>query len=106
MKIWEVSGDPKHREFVESYCQTASIVAVLFDVTNPKTFQSIPRYLVDVRKHSPEGTRILLVGNKIDLPNRKISTELASTFARNEGLEYWEVSALSGAIHEIIGKRE
>ena len=36
------------------------------------------------------------VGNKIDLPNREVTTREASEFARDNGCFYMETSALDG----------
>ena len=38
----------------------------------------------------------LKVGNKIDLPNREVTTREASEFARDNGCFYMETSALDG----------
>ena len=36
---------------------------------------------------------IVIVGNKIDLEDRKVSPEEAQDYARGQGLQYFEVSA-------------
>ena len=67
---------------------------MLFDVSNRKSFNRIPFWLNEFNKHtnSEVPIPILLIGNKIDIYNRKVSTEEASSFAKKNGLIYEEIS--------------
>jgi hypothetical protein len=49
----------------------------------------------------PEGAVIVLIGTKIDLPKRKVSTEEAASFAKENKMAYYEVSPKDTSAEEI-----
>lgn len=67
-------------------------VFVVYDVTNWSSFQSAFNCVEDL----PPELEIVLVGNKIDLPNREVSIENAKNHAALLGVKHFEISALTG----------
>ena len=68
---------------------------VVFDVTNKKTFSSVP-YWIDTLKEkvANENVQIVLVGNKIDrAQHRLVSVGEGEELARQYGISYCEVTA-------------
>lgn len=54
----------------------------MYDISRRQTFESIGKWLQEVRDHADEKVAIILVGNKSDLVNeRQVSTQEASKFA-------------------------
>ena len=49
---------------------SAGLVLVVFDITNRESFKRVPRYIERVRDVSHDQTRIVLIGNKIDLRDK------------------------------------
>ena len=63
----------------------------MYDVTDAKSFKAIPRWLKDTREKSDENVKILLVPNKVDIPNKKprmreVTDEEARELAEKEKL--------------------
>jgi len=57
---------------------------------------------IDKMTNSVNATRILF-GNKADEPSREVTTEEINLFARENNMEYFEVSAKRGSdLHEIV----
>ena len=55
---------------------------LIFDITRRASFESIEKWLNEVRDHADEKVEIILVGNKLDLEHkRQVSTEEAERFA-------------------------
>ena len=57
--------------------------------------------MTDLKTHAPESIAKVLIGNKADLcaedpQARKVSLELAKSFAIENDMEYFEVSAKTG----------
>jgi Ras-related protein Rab-1A len=48
---------------------------MVYDVTSEESFRHINDWLTEVNRYASENTCKLIVGNKIDLPNKVISTE-------------------------------
>ncbi|GAH78811.1 unnamed protein product [marine sediment metagenome] len=71
-------------------------VILIFDLTNPKSFESVSNWFNDIKRYEKDVTG-LIFGNKEDLvEQRKIQTEEALKLAETLNLEYIETSALTG----------
>ena len=69
---------------------------ICFDLTKPKTFQSVRRWIVAVNQNCEQGVSTLLIGNKCDLEEeRAVSREEAEQLAADNGMIYFETSARS-----------
>ena len=54
----------------------------MYDITKHATFESVNRWLKELRDHADTNIQIMLVGNKSDLRHlRAVSTEEAKQFA-------------------------
>lgn len=63
------------------YYRSAACVIVVFDVTRPKTFDSLKYWISEIQKKGSQNSRIIIAANKIDVADREISTEVAAQFA-------------------------
>jgi len=43
------------------------VILVVFDVTNPDSFEQIKHWIEEVKNNSQKNSRIIIIGNKIDL---------------------------------------
>ena len=83
------------RSIIASYYRGANGVLLMFDLTRRHSFDALDGWLKEVRSKAPEGTPIILAGNKCDLPNRCVERAEAAAFAKQEGMQYIETSAAS-----------
>lgn len=66
----------------------------MYDITKRKTFESITRWLQELKSNAPEAV-VMLIGNKCDLKdNRQVSVSEATSTATKLGLSFLETSAL------------
>ena len=65
---------------------------LVFDVTNKKSFDSLVKWLEDI-KEEDNNFSMILFGNKCDLPNREVSEEEAENFAKKNNIPYMKTSA-------------
>ena len=108
LRLWDMGGDERFEYLHTVYYKGTYGAVVLFDVTNPNSFEHLANWINDVRKYSEEGKKvpIILVGNKRDLEeHRKIDSEKAQLFAIEHGVEYVETSAKDGSgVNEAFEK--
>ncbi|KAK8899315.1 hypothetical protein M9Y10_001628 [Tritrichomonas musculus] len=94
--IWDTAGQERYYTVVKSYYRLSLGILVVFDITNRNSFDSVPRWLRDVRQEAAPNCQVLLVGNKSDLfHERAVSTEEAQHFAYENHIKYIETSALA-----------
>ena len=78
-------------------------IILAYDCTEEATFTNIANWLKQIDTHASQGVVKVLVANKIDLPNRIISTEKGQELADAHGLAFFECSAKTGAnINELF----
>ncbi len=94
MNVWDTGGQEKYGTLRKMYYQEASGCLVVYDVTDPKSFEHIPKWINELYENLGE-IPVLLVGNKIDL-ERKVSQEIAENFSKEKGYLYIETSAKTG----------
>ena len=96
LTVWDTCGQEKYKALTRQYFKDAHGVILLYDVTNEDSFKGLTSWLAEIRNNSNKDVSIVLVGNKIDLNDRKITKEVASEFAIKNGLFYFETSSKDG----------
>jgi len=94
IQIWDTAGQERFRTITESYYRGAHGILVVYDTTDMRSFDSIQRWLQDIKKYASEDVQIILIGNKCDLiENRQISYDQGKEFANNIHINFFETSA-------------
>jgi small GTP-binding protein len=94
-QIWDTAGQERYRAITSAYYRGAIGALLLYDVTSALTFQSLTRWLQELRENADSNIVVMLVGNKCDLQElRAVSTDEGVGFAKTENLMFIETSAL------------
>ena len=103
LQVWDTCGEERFKTITRQYYRDINGCFLVFDLTSVSSFESCEKWLADMREHGPEHTVIMLVGNKCDLVDqRKIAYNDSKNFANNSGIDYIEVSALTGENIKVI----
>ena len=97
--IWDIAGQSKFETMRSAFYKGARGVLLVFDLTNPKSFDDLRNWYKDINKHVHIGEQIIgfILGNKSDkVEERKITKKEATSLANELNLEYIETSALTG----------
>ena len=95
LQIWDSAGQEKFRSLIPNYIRGAALVFLVYDITNKKSFDSLPNWLKFI--NNIENTNIVIIGNKIDLESKRvISNEEGKKFGEDNNMEIFEVSAKEG----------
>ena len=65
---------------------------IIYDVSDRKTFENVPRWLERINKANVTKKFIVLIGNKTDL-ERKVSEEEGKNYAKKNDLLFFEMSS-------------
>eukprot|EP00929_Paragymnodinium_shiwhaense_P002065 TRINITY_DN102274_c0_g1_i1.p1 TRINITY_DN102274_c0_g1~~TRINITY_DN102274_c0_g1_i1.p1 ORF type:complete len:218 (+),score=35.84 TRINITY_DN102274_c0_g1_i1:73-726(+) len=107
-QIWDTAGQERYRAITSAYYRGAVGALLVYDISKHPTFESVERWLKELRDHANMQIVIMLVGNKSDLRHlRAVSTEEAMAFAEANDLAFIETSALDStgvetAFHKIL----
>ena len=102
--MWDTAGQERFKSLIPSYLKNANCVILTYDITEKSSFNSLGKWLSDVKDNVSEGTFIILCGNKIDLNNKRvISKEEGEKFAKDNNIAFAETSASTGqGINEMF----
>ena len=93
LQIWDTAGQERYRGLIPSYVRNSSIVFIVFDITNRKTFESIPKW-IELIKSIEKNNILVLIGNKEDLKEkRKVEKKEGNELAKKNEIAYYELSA-------------
>ena len=96
-KIFDTAGQERYNKVVASTIKVADGYVLVFSVEKKSTLDRIStwlKYLEDNVDLKEKG--LILIGNKIDLPEREVSTEDGKNFAKSYNIKYFETSAKKG----------
>ncbi len=101
-QIWDTAGQERYRAITSAYYRGAVGALIVYDIAKVSTFESVDRWLKELRDHADSNIVIMLVGNKSDLRHlRAVPTEVAKQYAMDKGLSFMETSALDASNVEL-----
>ena len=79
------------------YTRDANIILLVYDITNKESFENLYAWLKDLTNININEVIICIVGNKIDLnEKREVSNEEGQKYAQEHDFIFQEVSAKTG----------
>lgn len=101
-QIWDTAGQERYRAITSAYYRGAVGALLMYDISKQESYESVARWLTELREHADSQIVIMLVGNKCDLKHlRAIPTEEAKNFAAENKLLFIETSALDATNVEL-----
>ena len=91
--VWDTAGQEKFGGLRDGYYIQGQCAIVMFDVTARVTYKNVPNWHRDLVRVC-ENIPIVLVGNKVDVKDRKVKAK-SITFHRKKNLQYYDISAKS-----------
>ena len=116
VKIWDTAGQDRFHTITQSFYKQCQGVLLDFDVGSKKSFESVHKWMSNIKNYADPSIIKCLLGNKVDSPNREVSTEEALKLAKEYNMSYFETSALlnknvteairglAGSIHSRVAK--
>jgi len=110
LTIWDTAGQEKFRSLTSSYYRGTQGIILVYDVTIRASFDAVTHWLSEVEMYTTNKDVIMmLVGSKIDKPNREISREEGIKFAKSKSMLFIECSAktklgIQQAFEELVQK--
>ena len=100
-QIWDLAGQPAFRNVMKSYYKGAMGALAIYDVTQPKSLESLDSWVQEVRERAEtyDNLPVVLVGNKIDLRDEiPSSLKTFQGFVKSKSLNagFIETSAKTG----------
>jgi len=65
----------------------------VYDVTNKDSFYALDSWYQQLQNNAESKIVVMLLGNKVDLPNKEVTSEMGAEYARSKDFGFLEVSA-------------
>ncbi|XP_057661908.1 ras-related protein Rab-38-like [Diorhabda carinulata] len=97
LHVWDIAGHERFGSLLSVFYRHAVAAAIVFDLTRPETFNSVNKWLLDLRKkiHMPGGKSIpiVILANKGDITTNTLPPEIDEFCRKNDILAWYTTSA-------------
>lgn len=97
MQIWDTAGQERFQSLGLAFYRGADCAALVYDVSAPNTFKSLDgwrdEFLIQAGPRDPDNFPFVVIGNKIDLENRAVTTKRGLAWCQSKNIPYFETSA-------------
>ena len=92
-KIWDTAGQERYQSLTPLYFRGADVAVLVYDITRIHSFQTLQRWVRELRAHGPPSIIMAVVGNKVDLADhRSVQEDDARHYAESIDALYMETS--------------
>ncbi|KAK8885893.1 hypothetical protein M9Y10_041350 [Tritrichomonas musculus] len=105
LMVWDTAGEESFRSIVPMYFSRAAFILIVYDITSPSSFDSIPEWFDLSKSKAPEWSKVIIIGNKSDLEDqRKVSLSDCDELCHKLGAFFSiETSAITGdGINDLL----
>ena len=105
LHIWDTAGQECFAPIIKTYYKNVSCALIFLDVTDENSFKNAEKWYkrYEDNKSLGSNTNPIFISNKIDVKDRKFTTQEGINFASHYGCKYYEISAKTGEnCHNIL----
>ena len=103
LEIWDTNSSEELTVFIRNYYKSADGIILIYNITNRNSFEKLDHRFNDIIYCYSKYIPIFLVGNKIDLEDRReITFAEGEEFSKKHGFMFCECSAKTGENIDFI----
>ena len=96
-QIWDTAGQERYKAITSAYYKGAKGAFVVYDINRKQSFDSVDRWINDIKAAADKNLTIIIIGNKCDLEDqRQVKKEQGEEKAKSNEVAFMETSAFSG----------
>lgn len=92
-QVWDTAGQEKFSGLRDGYYIAGNAAVIMFDVSSRISYKNVPNWHRDVVRVC-ESIPIVLVGNKVDIPNPTVKPKMIQ-FHRKKNMQFYHLSTAS-----------
>ena len=106
LRLFDTAGQERYKSISVNLIKKANGILLIYDITNKDSFNSIGKWMESIEEVSCENTKVILVGNKIDLAGqRQVTKEEGERKAKEYNIPFYETSCKEGInINEVFSR--
>lgn len=96
LHLWDTAGQERFRSMTKQIFHRAQAFLLMYDVTCPQTFSAVSYWANCIKDGAVDNAVVLLLGNKSDRAERKVTREEGQILAEENSFAFMECSAATG----------
>ena len=96
MQIWDTAGQEKYKSIVTTFYKGAMGIVIVYSSHDQKSFYDVEIWMQQIEENTSPDIPKVLIANKSDLEDNKITYEEGKALADKYELEFFETSAKLG----------
>merc|ERR1711991_651102 len=92
---WDTAVQEKFGGLRDGYYINGQAAIIMFEVTSRVTYKNVPTWHRDLVRVCGENIPIVLVGNKVDVRDRKVKPKNIIFHRKKHNMQYYDISAKS-----------
>ena len=81
-QIWDTAGQERFKTITKTYYAGSMGIILAYDCTRPESFDNIRSWVEIIKLHANEHIALVLIGNKCDIPENKVSEDMVGSSMR------------------------
>ena len=95
--MWDTAGQERYNTLTSAFFKGSDGILVVFSVCDRRSFENVNKWMSQIKNMAPENVTLLLVGNKVDLKQERVVSEMEGReMSERFKTKYFESSALTG----------
>nr|XP_054602822.1 vesicle-associated membrane protein-associated protein A isoform X1 [Nothobranchius furzeri] len=104
--IWDTAGQERFHSLAPMYYRGSAAAVIVYDITKLDSFQTLKKWVKELKEHGPEDIVVAIAGNKNDLGDiREVPMKEAKEFAESIAAIFIETSARNAVNVEELFQR-
>ncbi|XP_053172023.1 ras and EF-hand domain-containing protein [Scomber japonicus] len=96
LQLWDTAGQERFHSITKQIFHKAQAFLLMYDMTSPQSFSAVRYWVGCIQNGAMEDVTILLLGNKSDHAECKVTTHEGEILAKEYNCDFMECSAATG----------
>jgi len=98
LQIWDTCGQEIYRSLITNFYRNSSLAIIVYSIDKKNSFKDIELWLKELRLYSSPDIKVILIGNKSDLKDkREVTYEEGVKYLEDDRImSFYETSAKTG----------
>ena len=93
LHLWDTLGQERFKALAPIFFRRSIAAFLVYDVCDRDSFLALETWNQQIKDNSDEDIVVMLIGNKVDKPDKVITYDMGAEYAREKGWGFMEVSA-------------
>ena len=71
LQIWDTCGQEQYKSLINNFYRNSALAMLVYSIDNKQSFLDLNKWLKEIRIQSSPDIKLILIGNKADLENKR-----------------------------------